>query len=98
MSDKSKIEQEEKNHEQLADVFHEYHGTMPENFLRIAQDAKMELLKEKMKQQIEAKQGKELEKIAKLVTDEEDYRWLHKIQIRNHCAEWKKKMYAFFKK
>lgn len=98
MSEKSFFNEEMKKHEQEESAYYEHDVTMPQEFLRLAIQAKYELLKEKMKEQIEAKQGKELEKIAKLVTDEEDYRWLHKIQIRNHCADWKEKMYAFFKK
>lgn len=77
---------------------HHHHETFSEQLIQIADEAWMEVLKEKMKAQIEAQSGKHLDKLAKLVTEENENRWHDKTKNTNHVHEFRDKISAFFKK
>ena len=49
------------------------------------------ILKEKMKEAIEASCGKQLTQLAKLVTGANGERWKHKLQEKHCCEDFKKK-------
>lgn len=75
---------------------HEEHCHCEEKFMKIADEAWMELLKEKIKAEIEKKQGDSLEKLAEIITKANSEKWRHKITIKSKCEEYKNNLKDFF--
>lgn len=67
---------------------------MHEKLLTLADDAWMELLKEKIKANIEKSNGPHMDKIAKLVADTNCARWGHMIQAKVKCNEYQENLKA----
>ncbi len=66
--------------------------------LSIADDAWMEVLKEKIRKQISETSGAHLDQLAKLVAEANNKRWQHKLGANQACEEYKEKISEFFHK
>ena len=75
---------------------HEEHCHCEEKFLKLADEAWMELLKEKIKAKVEKKQGENLEKLAEIVAEANAEKWKHKITIKMKCEDYKNTLKDFF--
>ena len=79
---------------------HHHHHNEHENFaqqlLDMADDAWMEVLHEKIKDQIRATSGKHLDKLAKLVSESNKGRWENKMVMHHSCKEFREKICEFF--
>lgn len=71
--------------------------TIAEDLLCLAKQAKHELLKEKMKKEIEAKIGKKLDNIAQIVVEAGIACMEQQIAGKVACENYKEKLYAAFK-
>jgi hypothetical protein len=60
----------------------------PENLLSLADEAWKELLKDKIKQEIEKSTGAKLSTIAKLVSEGNHRRWTHLLEGKQKCEEF----------
>jgi hypothetical protein len=69
---------------------------MPEKLLAIADEAWYELLKEKIKKEIEKSCGPRLDKLSKLVAEANNGKWAHEIQGKVKCDEYKRNLKAMF--
>ena len=69
---------------------------MPEKMICMADEAWCEVLKAKMKAEIEASCGEQLTQLAKLVTTTNGKRWQFKMQMKQGCEDFKKKLCEFF--
>ncbi len=67
---------------------------MHEKLLALADDAWMELLKEKIKAEIEKTNGQHMDKIAKLVSDANFAKWGSMINAKVKCNEYKENLKA----
>lgn len=65
---------------------------MPEKLLCLADEAWRELLKEKIKQEIQKTSGEKLNAIAKLLAEGNHRRWSHFIEGKQKCAEFKQQL------
>ena len=64
----------------------------------MADEAWMELLKEKIKKNIEAKTGKHLDKLADIISKANHDRWNEKMSISKTKEDFKDKLSDFFHK
>lgn len=71
-------------------------GDFARHLLQMADCAWMELLKDKMKEQIESTCGAQLDELAKLVSTSNHERWKHKMAKQKGCEDYKQKVAAFF--
>jgi len=71
--------------------------TWAEDLLCLAKCAKHELLKEKMKKELEAKMGKKLDAVAKVAVDAVLKCMQHKMEAMEACHDYKDKLYAALK-
>ena len=69
---------------------------MPEKLLALADAAWCELLKEKIKKEIEASCGEQLNKVAKLVAETNKAKWSAKISAKQHCQEYRANLVSLF--
>jgi hypothetical protein len=69
---------------------------MPEKLLCLADEAWKELLKEKIKAEIEKTSGQKLNNIAKLVSEANHRRWSHQIEGKQKCDEFKQQLKEAF--
>jgi len=67
---------------------------MPEKLLCLADEAWKEVLKEKIKQEIEKASGPKLSALAKLVAETNHRRWSHFIEGKQKCDEYKEQVKA----
>jgi hypothetical protein len=74
------------------------HGGFAEQLLELADEAWMEVLKEKIKKHIESGDGKNLDELAKLVSDANHQRWSSKLAENNTKHNFKDKLENFFSK
>jgi hypothetical protein len=81
-----------KSHQQNA----EKHSDCPKHFLELADKAWMELLKDKIKIEIENKKGAELEKLAEIIAKANGKKWKHKIAAEMECEDYKNTLKDFF--
>lgn len=72
------------------------HGDFANDLLELADQAWMELLSEKIKKQIEANHGKQLDDLAKIVSDTNNSRWKHKMAAQKVRNEYKDKLSQYF--
>jgi hypothetical protein len=77
---------------------HEEECNFPEQLIQLADDAWMCVLKEKIKEQIKSKSGKQLDDLAKLVNDANHKRWHDKLAEKHDCDDFKQQLSAFFHK
>lgn len=76
---------------------HEEECCFSTKLIEMADDAWMCLLKEKIKAQIEKTSGKQLDNLAKIVSDANHSRWKHKMNAKNECDHFKQQVEDFFK-
>lgn len=69
---------------------------MPEKFLDLADEAWMEVLKEKIKAQIESTCGNEMEQLAKVVTETNKERWNQKFAKRRLQHQYHERLKEIF--
>lgn len=77
---------------------HHDHGTFSHQLFELADEAWMELLREKIKEQIEATSGKHMDKLAKIVSDANHARWQSKTAGFRNNEEFHDKLKNFFHK
>lgn len=77
---------------------HHEHPDFAHQLLEMADEAWMEVLKEKIKANIETKNGKQLDELANLVTDGNNIRWKNKIESQTEMMNYKDKISNFFHK
>ncbi len=65
---------------------------IPEKLLCLADEAWRELLKDKIKQEIQKAAGPKLDSLAKLVAETNHRRWTHQIQGKIKCDEYKQQV------
>lgn len=76
---------------------HECQSTdFPDQLFKLADDAWMELLKEKIKDQIEKLSGKRLDELAKLVNDANHSRWHNIFADKTLQEGYREKLRQFF--
>lgn len=75
--------------------YHE-HQDISHDLLQMADDAWMELLKEKIKKQIESTSGDRLDQLAKLVSDSNKERWKSKMGTQHANTNFKDRIADFF--
>jgi len=68
------------------------HCDMPEKLLCLADDAWREVVKEKIKQEIEKTSGAKLNALAKLVAEGNHRRWSYMIEGKQKCEEFKQQL------
>jgi hypothetical protein len=64
--------------------------------LEMADEAWMEVLKDKIKQEIISSHGANLDKLAKIVSESNSCRWKHKMALQNSCHEYEAKLADHF--
>ena len=69
---------------------------MPSKLLGLADEAWHELVKEKIKANIEECCGEKLDELAKLVAEANAYKWKHVIEGKKKCDEYQSQVKAFF--
>ncbi len=79
------------------DECHE-HGSFAKELLELADEAWMEVLKEKIKENIKSGIGKNLDELAKLVSEANHSRWKHKMCKEKSCDSFECKIDEFFKR
>lgn len=84
---------EEKMHQK----FHDEHCKCTDKFMELAGEAWMELMKEKIKTEIEKEKGSDLQKLAEIVAKASGEKWKHKIAAKIGCEEYKNTLKEFFK-
>lgn len=62
---------------------------MPEKLIALADEAWFEVVKDKIKKEIEMSCGEKLDKLAKIVASANGERWSHKIQAKVKCDGFK---------
>lgn len=71
--------------------------TLAEDLLCLAKQAKHELLKEKIKKELEAKMGKKLDAVAKVVAEATVACLEHKMAAKEACDDYQSKLHAALK-
>jgi len=74
------------------------HGSFADELLELADEAWMEVLKEKIKKQIEQNSGEHLDALAKLVSDANSERWKQKLCQKGNHDHFKEEIHHFFTK
>jgi len=69
---------------------------MSEKLLALADAAWCELMKEKIKKEIEASCGEQMSKVAKLVAETNKAKWAAKISAKQHCQEYRTNLLSLF--
>lgn len=67
-----------------------------ERLLDLADEAWLEVVKEKIKKEIEASCGDKLNKVAKLVAETNKAKWGAKISAKQHCKEYQQNLLQLF--
>jgi hypothetical protein len=67
-------------------------------FLRLADEAWSEVLKEKIKEHILSTQEKRMNELAKIISEGNNERWKLKMEKKNGCIEFEEKLCDFFSK
>lgn len=76
---------------------HEHHeDDFAQQLLNLADEAWMEVLKEKIKEQIHEHNGKHLDSLARLVAESNSHRWKNKLNLKHACSSFKEKLHHFF--
>ena len=77
--------------------YHHEENHHEEKLLKLADEAWMELLKEKIKAEIESKKGDQLRELAKIIALANKEKWHHKMAAKITCKEFKESLKEFFK-
>lgn len=77
---------------------HHEHNSFADDLLELADEAWMEVLKEKIKDHIRTKNGAHLDKLAKLVSEANNSRWSHRLSSQTEAGEFQDKIHDFFHK
>lgn len=77
---------------------HEDHQSFAHDLLEIADEAWMEVLKDKIKEQIVKIDGAHLDELAKIVAEANSARWSHKLGENHVNEEYHEKVADFFNK
>lgn len=85
-------------HDEDHSCHHGEHEDFSQQLLEMADEAWMEVLKEKIKEQILSASGAHLDQLAKLVAESNAMRWKSKMSSQKSCNEYKDKISAFFNK
>lgn len=72
------------------------HPDFAHELLELADAAWMELLKDKIKEQIKSSNGAQLDKLAKLVNHANKERWDHKMAKKSVCDSFREKLHEHF--
>jgi hypothetical protein len=83
------------HHHGCHDQSHE-EGDFAHQLLRMADEAWMEVLKEKIKKEVLAKSGDKLEKLAKIVAEANEARWHQKLSLMDAAHTFADKIRSFF--
>lgn len=88
-------------HDGSCDAHHEHsccheHDDFYSQLIQMADEAWMEVLKCKIKDQIKEKSGTHLDELAKIVSDSNHNRWKHKLEARHGINDYKNKVRDFF--
>lgn len=75
---------------------HEHHDDFARELLEMADQAWMEVLKDKIKEQVKTTSGANLDQLAKLVAESNHERWKHKMNVQKDVHSYKDKLSAFF--
>lgn len=84
------------------DNYHHHHHDgescdCAEKFLHLADEAWVEVLKEKIKAKIISKKGEHLEKLADIIAKANCEKWKTKIASKHNCNEFKEDLKAYFR-
>lgn len=74
------------------------HEDFANQLIEMADNAWMELVKDKIKDHILASSGKELDKLAQLVAESNKLRWKEKLAMQKGSKDFKEKLGEFFSK
>lgn len=86
-------------HDSCGTSCHHHHDKdFSHELLELADEAWMEILKDKIKQQIISSSGKNLDKLAKLVSDANQKRWQNKLGVNKVVSDFKEKIAEHFGK
>lgn len=85
-------------HECSCCCHHHEHEDFAKELIEMADEAWMEVLKEKIIEEIMSSHSKHLEKLAKLVADANSERWKDKLALQKNSNEFKEKIAQFFNK
>ena len=69
---------------------------MPEKLIGLADEAWYEVVKDKIKKEIESTCGEKLDKLAQIVASTNNERWAYKIQGKAKCEEFKNSIKELF--
>ncbi len=87
---------EETEHHHHHDEGHE-HCDFAKKLLELADEAWMEVLRDKIKANIVASSGANLDRLAKLVSESNGHRWKSKLANKKSCDDYQQKIADFFK-
>lgn len=85
------------HHHHHGECHHHHHGDFAHQLLEMADDAWMEVLRDKIKQEIIKSSGDHLDKLAKIVSDSNKERWKHKLADQKGCHDFEDKVAEFFR-
>lgn len=75
---------------------HHEHEDFAHELIEMADEAWMEVLREKIKKQVEASSGKNLDQLAKLVAEANQSRWKSKLALNKAANNFRDKVSDFF--
>lgn len=81
---------------QICHSHHHHQAEFSDQLLELADEAWMEVLKEKIKEKIKTSNGAQLDKLAALVSDANNARWKGKITNHKGLKEFKDKISEIF--
>lgn len=76
----------------------EGHCNCAEKFLEIADEAWVEVLKDKIKSKIIAHKGEDMDKLAEIIAKANGKKWCNIIASKTNCREFKEHLKDFFTK
>lgn len=82
------------HHEEACDCCCHHHHKYSEELLNLADEAWMEVLKEKIKEQIKSTSAQHLDQLAKLVTETNHERWKYKMEERGNGESFEERLRA----
>ena len=86
------------DHHQHSCCHEHHHEDFAHQLLQLADEAWMEVLKEKIKEEVRQHNGPHLDALAKLVAETNNNRWKNKLGIQNTVEDFKGRLGDLFKK
>lgn len=83
------------HHHECCGEDHEHHASYSEAFLELADEAWMEVLKEKIKDHIRAKDAR-INELATIIAEANHERWKQKMVGKHGCDSFKEKLHHYF--